>query len=291
MSSDIQAQQLENNISSGETHSSLKEHVQAMSTAIKNVVTNPTDTFIQLSNTTTGAVRKVGGAVINVGNPSPSENDKTSNKFNQWVKKHAKKHAEAMKATFEKFKNNPADTLNEGVQHATNAVQKVGNVAMQVQAVNDAATGIHKNVVKPATDAVKSVGHIAIGVHNTTTKPITDKLAEHVTNFHNAVTKPAMDAAISGIQNVGKVATNSLNVKTTGKGEEKVGGVFETLVYGEENNSPQFYKPNNTKTILVVILFLLLIIILIVIYYYSSGKIESFSFKRLFSNKRNVYRR
>jgi len=167
----------------------------------------------------------------------------------------------------------------------------------------------HKRLLNVVKNNVQNVGKITTGVvnnvsNNTIIKPGINEgvntIKYHLQNvgkFATNVTKTASETAKNSIQKIGNNAVNAASqfhkqvtkpmldtlnpLKPTIGAGKITGGVLETLIYGEENNSPQFYKPNNTKTILVVILFLLLTIILIVMYYYSTCKNEPFSVKNL----------
>ena len=174
-------------------------------------------------------------------------------------------------------------SLNEKLKHHTENVKKLVK-----DTVND-PVGTVGRVAKTTTDAaskgVSYLGKAAITVTNTA----------NVANTAVDNIRSIGQNAVKAIKNTGNTLTESYNniKKTTpgisAAGEKKFGGVLETLIYGEENNSPKFYKPNNTKTILVVILFLLLIIVLIVMYYYSTSQIESFSIKKLFSRRNTLF--
>jgi uncharacterized protein YwbE len=172
---------------------------------------------------------------------------------------------------------------------------------------------LHKRLLNVVKNNVQNVGKITTGIvnnvsnnvsNNTGIKPGINKgvntIKYHLQNvgkFATNATKAASETAKNSIQKIGNNAVNTASqfhkqvtkpmldtlnpLKPTIGAGKITGGVLETLIYGEENNSPQFYKPNNTKTILVVILFLLLTIILIVMYYYSTCKNEPFSVKNL----------
>lgn len=157
-------------------------------------------------------------------------------------------------------------------------------------AIND-PVGTAKKVADGATKGVSYIGKATMAATNTA------NAANAAVNNLRSVGKNTVEAINATHRTLKKSLTDvKNNIKGTtsgipGAGEKKIGGVLETLIYGEENNSPQFYKPNNAKTILVVILFLLLIIVLIVMYYYSTGQIESFSITNLFSRRKNLYRK
>jgi hypothetical protein len=69
-----------------------------------------------------------------------------------------------------------------------------------------------------------------------------------------------------------KQTVNSMNLKTDQANkkleEQKTGsGLLDLMLYGENDETAHFYKPDNKRLLLIIILSLLIVIVLILIYY------------------------
>jgi hypothetical protein len=82
----------------------------------------------------------------------------------------------------------------------------------------------------------------------------------------NAKTKKANETLVNADTTIktAKKTVNSMNLKT----EEITGsGLLDLMLYGENDETAHFYKPDNKRLLLIIILSLLIVIVLILIYY------------------------
>lgn len=165
--------------------------------------------------------------------------------------------------------------LGQAGRIISTAATHTKNAAVKVVKVVGAIPGAINKAAEKSQEAADATQRVATNVKTTIEQ--TKQATNNLTN----VAKDTFDTAAAAGKSIAATATEA-GKKITSRGEAK-GGNLSGLIYGQENNSPSFYRPDNKRTILIVILLLLLVLVIIIMYYaYCCGVPESFKFKKLF---------